>query len=131
MTRDGDYFIPLQGRTDFANSRRADLFVSVHIDSFRASSSGTTTYFYAGTAQPLAREVHKELIKATGLTSRGIKQARFFVIRKTAMPSVLTEIAFITNPREEALLMNANWRAKVANGLAQGITNYVIKFGVN
>ena len=131
MTRDGDYFIPLQGRTDFANSRRANLFVSVHIDSFRASSSGTTTYFYAGTAQPFAREVHKELVKATGLTNRGTKQARFFVIRKTAMPSVLTEIAFISNPREEALLMSANWRAKVANGLAQGVTNYIEKYGVN
>ena len=131
MTRDGDIFIPLQGRTDFANARRADIFVSIHIDSFRSSSSGTTTHYYTATSQPLAREVQKAMANATGLTNRGIKQSRFFVVRKTWMPSVLAEVAFISNPREEALLMNTNWRAKVANGIAQGVANYVNKYGVN
>lgn len=130
MTRDGDVFIPLQGRVDFANSRHADIFFSIHIDSFRADSTGTTTHFYTAQSQPLAREVQSELARATGLKSRGVEQSRFFVIRKTTMPSVLTESCFITNSREEALLMNPNWRQRVASGMAQGIANYVAKYGV-
>ena len=131
MTRDSDIYIPLQGRTDFANSRRADIFVSVHIDSFKSTSAGTTTHFTSATSLPLAREVQKELAKATGLNNRGTKQSRFFVIRKTWMPSILAEVAFISNPREEALLVNAAWRERVARGLAQGVSNYVAKYGVN
>lgn len=131
MTRDGDYFIPLQGRTDFANARRADIFLSVHIDSYKSSSGGSTTHFYTGISQPLAREIQKELANATGLKNRGTMQSRFFVVRKTWMPSVLAEVAFISNPREEALLVNAAWRDRVAKGLAQGVANYVAKYGVN
>ncbi len=130
MTRDSDVFIPLQGRVDFANARHADIFFSIHIDSFLRSSSGTTTHFWTAQSQPLAREVQNELARATGLKSRGVMQSRFFVIRKTWMPSVLTESCFITNPGEEAKLMNPNWRQRVANGMAQGIVNYVARYGV-
>jgi len=125
MTRDGDYFVSLQGRTDFANSRKADLFVSVHINSsVRKTSTGTQTFFWTAQSLALAREVHKELVKATGLPNRKISQARFFVIRKTWMPSILTESAFISNPNEEKLAMDPNWRERVARGIAQGIANY-------
>lgn len=44
------------------------------------------------------------------------------------MPSVLTETCFISNPREEALLLNPQWRDKVAKGMAQGILNYAQKY---
>ncbi|HVF10048.1 MAG TPA: N-acetylmuramoyl-L-alanine amidase, partial [Abditibacteriaceae bacterium] len=129
MTRDGDYFVPLQGRVDFANQRKADLFVSVHINaSVRKTSTGTQTFFWTAQSLPLAREVHKELVKATGLPNRKISQARFFVIRKTWMPSILTESAFISNPKEEKLVMNANWRDRVARGIAQGIANYAVLY---
>ncbi len=130
MTRDGDYFVTLPGRVDFANSHHADIFFSIHIDSYLRSSTGTTTHFYTAQSLPLAREVQSELARATGVKSRGVEQSRFFVIRKTWMPSVLTESCFITNPGEEAMLMNPNWRQRVANGMAQGISNYVRKYGV-
>jgi N-acetylmuramoyl-L-alanine amidase len=130
MTRETDNFISLQGRVDFANSRRADIFVSVHINSFRSTSAGTETFFWTGQSAGLAREVHQELAKATGLPNRGVSQARFYVIRNTWMPSILTETAFISNPREEALLINPAWRDKVARGMAQGVANYVERYGV-
>ena len=130
MTRDGDYFVTLPGRVDFANSRRADIFFSIHIDSFARTSTGTTTHFYTAQSLPLAREVQSELARATGIKNRGVEQSRFFVIRKTYMPSVLTETCFITNPGEEAKLMDPNWRQRVTNGMAQGIANYVRKYGV-
>jgi N-acetylmuramoyl-L-alanine amidase len=130
MTRDGDYFISLQGRVDFANQRGADLFVSVHINaSVNKGSSGTQTFYYTATSQGLAREVHKELAKATGRPSRGISQARFFVVRHTRMPSILTESAFISNPKEEALLKDPNYRERIGRGIAQGVANYAAIYG--
>jgi len=128
MTRDSDVFITLQGRVDFANSRNADIFFSVHINSFKATSEGTETFYWAAASQSLAREVQNELVKATGLKSRGISQARFYVIRNTRMPSVLTETAFISNPAEEKLLVDPVWRGGVARHMAQGINNYIDKF---
>lgn len=130
MTRDTDNFISLQGRVDFANQRHADMFVSVHINaSVNRGSTGTETFYYTAFSQGLAREVQKELLKATGRPNRGIAQARFYVVRKTWMPSILTESAFITNSKEEALLCDPNYRERLARGIAQGISNYVSIYG--
>lgn len=130
MTRDGDYFVTLQGRVDFANSRQADLFISCHIDSYASTSTGTTTYYTSTASQPFAREVQNELAKASGLKSKGIIQRRLFVTRNTVMPSILTESCYISNPREEKLLRDPNFRQRLALGMAQGIANYVARYGV-
>jgi N-acetylmuramoyl-L-alanine amidase len=127
MTRSDDTFISLQGRVDFAHRQHADIFFSVHINSYAKTSSGTETYYYTAQSRALANEVQKELIKATGLPNRGVRSARFFVIRKTRMPSVLTETAFISNPNEERKLMDPKFRERVASGMARGIYNYVQK----
>ncbi|HEY0076699.1 MAG TPA: N-acetylmuramoyl-L-alanine amidase [Abditibacteriaceae bacterium] len=130
MTRDGDYFVTLQGRCDFANSRGADLFISCHIDSAPGGkATGSTTYYSTATSQPFAREVQNELAKATRLRSKGIIQRRLFVTRNTTMPAVLTETCYINNPREEKTLMDPNFRQRVAAGLAQGISNYIARYG--
>ncbi len=130
MTRDRDVKPELQDRVSFANARRADLFVSVHINaSPNPASSGTQTFYYTANSQSLAREVQKELQKATGRPNRGITQRRFVVVRYTNMPSILTETAFISNPKEEALLRDPNFRERVARGIAQGLANYVAIYG--
>ncbi len=130
MTRDGDYFVTLQGRCDFANSRQADLFISCHIDSApTATATGTTTYYTSAQSQAFAREVQNELAKATGLRSKGIIQRRLWVTRRTFMPSVLTESCYISNPREEKLLLDPNFRQRLANAMAQGISNYLARYG--
>ncbi len=129
MTREDDRFISLQGRVDFAHRQNADIFFSVHINSFQSSSAGTETFYFTGKSKALATEVQRQLIKATGLPNRGVRSAKFFVIRKTRMPSVLTETAFISNPREERLLIDPNFREKVARAMAQGMANYVRRYG--
>lgn len=130
MTRDADYKPSLQSRADFANSRRADLFVSVHINaSVNKNVTGTQTFYYTGISQSFAREVQKELAKATGRPNRGIKKERFYVVRKTWMPSILTESAFISNPTEELLLRDPAYRDRIARGIAQGVSNYVAIYG--
>lgn len=125
LTRSGDYFISLQGRVDFANTRRADLFISIHNNaSVNKASRGTQTFYYTAQSVGLAREIHRELSKATGLYNRGVSQERFLVIRKTWMPSVLLEVAFVSNPREEGFLNSAQWCQRVAEGIANGTSNY-------
>ena len=129
MTRDADYFVTLQGRCDFANTRQADLFISCHIDSATSTATGSTTYYTTGASKLLAREVQSELAQATGLRSKGIIQRGLYVTRNTNMPSVLTETCYISNPREEKTLMDANFRQRVAVGLAQGVSNYIARYG--
>lgn len=128
MTRDDDTFISLEGRVAFANSHKADIFFSVHLNSYSSSSTGSETYYYTSQSKNLAYEVQKSLAAASGLPNRGVKTARFYVIRHTTMPSVLTESCFISNPKEEALVMQPAFRDKLARGMAQGIANYVKKY---
>jgi N-acetylmuramoyl-L-alanine amidase len=56
--------------------------------------------------------------------NRGIKKAPFVVLIGANMPSVLAEIGFVSNPREEALLKRADYRQKLANSLYRGISKY-------
>jgi len=130
MTRDADYFVSLDYRTTFANSHHADIFVAIHENaSPNPAVTGTETFYFTEQSLNLAREVHKQLILATGCPDRGVSQARFYVIRNTWMPSILTESAFITNPGEQAKLDDPGFRAKIAAGIANGITNYVMIYG--
>ena len=130
LTRSNDTYVTLQGRVDFANSRNADLFISVHMNSNdNRGSNGTETFFFTPQSQYLAREIHRELLGGTGRKSRGVSQARFFVIRKTAMPSVLLECAFISNPTEEKIASDPAWRERVAQSVTRGVVNYVAKYG--
>lgn len=125
LTRSGDYFVTLQGRSDFANTRKADLFISIHNNANdNKNSNGTETFYYTAQSLGLAKEIHKELRGATGLADRHVTQARFWVIRKTWMPSVLLEVAFVTNPREEGLLNSPQWSQRVADGVTRGVINY-------
>ena len=134
LTRSGDYFVSLQGRVDYANTHRADLFISIHNNaSVNHSSNGTETFYYTAQSVGLAQQIHRELAAATGCPNRGISSARFFVIRKTWMPSVLLEVAFVTNSREEKLLNSPDWCQRVADGIARGVDSYarVYRKGVN
>ena len=132
LTRSNDTYITLQGRVDFAQSRRADLFISIHMNSSDSSASnGTETFYYTPQSLPLAREIHREFVSATQRASRGVSRARFYVIRKTTMPSVLLECAFVSNPTEENIALTTDWRERVAQGITRGVVNYREKYGVS
>ena len=117
----------LGARVDIANSAKADLFISIHNDSFTTSvASGTTTFHYGdGESIKLAEVVQQCLVDGLGTDNRGPRFASFYIIRYTEMPSILVEIAFISNPEEEVLLASADGRAKAAECIFQGITNYL------
>ena len=72
----------------------------------------------------LASRMQEELAVVTGSRGRGVKQAPFRVLVGAAMPAVLVEVAFISNPDEERLLTSEAYQAKVAGALARGIARF-------
>jgi N-acetylmuramoyl-L-alanine amidase len=72
----------------------------------------------------LASRIQEELAVVTGSEGRGVKQAPFRVLVGAAMPAVLVEVAFISNPEEEKLLASDAYQARIARSLAQGIERY-------
>lgn len=132
MTRENDGTVSLTRRCDIANSWRADIFVSIHCNAFRKrTAKGTETYCYPGSikGRELAIAVQKELVKTLKLPDRGVKEARFFVLRKTVMPAILVELGFISNLKEESLLENPAFQEKAALAIANGIYFYKLKGG--
>ncbi|HWQ41933.1 MAG TPA: N-acetylmuramoyl-L-alanine amidase, partial [Desulfosporosinus sp.] len=120
----------LQARTKIANDAKADLFICLHNDAFSNSAAvGTTSYYSSDSSvstqsQALATSIQGELVKAVNLPSRGVKDANFYVIKYTTMPSVLVEVGFITNPDEAKLLESPEFQQKAAVGVYNGILKY-------
>jgi N-acetylmuramoyl-L-alanine amidase len=168
LTRPDDTFIPLQERTAIANSRKADLFLSIHANSSPAPSvAGTETFLLNFTTSPGALDVAarenagseksvgelKDLIQSITLNdkiaesetfaqsiqnsifsqasksnvaakNRGVKRAPFVVLIGAGMPSVLAEIGFLSNARDEANLGKPEYRQKIAEALYKGLSQY-------
>lgn len=132
----GRTYLSLAGRADIANNLGADIFVSIHSNSNdNRAISGTSVYYYAPTwhselssqrwlRQRLAWSIQDELVKAGGRTDLGIMEESFAVIRETKVPSVLVEMAFLSNPEEERLLATDQFRTKMAWGIFKGIERY-------
>jgi N-acetylmuramoyl-L-alanine amidase len=117
----------LRARTDIANEAGVDLFVSVHNNALSTTASGTETYhFYysSAAARALAQDVQDEVVAALGLPDRGVRSAGFYVLRHTRMPAVLVEGAFMTNPREAALLADPAVRQRIAEAIGRGVERY-------
>ncbi|ODA41184.1 N-acetylmuramoyl-L-alanine amidase [Desulfosporosinus sp. BG] len=120
----------LQARTKIANDLKADLFISIHNDSFsNPATTGTTTYYssdspVAAQSKAFANCVQSELVKSIALPSRGVKDANFYVIKNTKMPAVLVEVGFISNPVEEKLLESPDFQSKAVMGIYQGILKF-------
>ncbi len=116
----------LRARVDDANAWGADYFISIHTNaSENASASGTEAFAYArpSSAFSLGEDIVEGISAVTGLRNRGMKvRPGLYVLRKTAMPAVLVELGFITNPGDAAL-MNEN-PALFARGIYQGIQSY-------
>jgi len=122
MTRDSDVFIPLGTRTAIANSHPGATFVSIHFNcASRSGANGIETYYYRSDSAGLAQSIHRNVVSGAPTENRGIRRRGFYVLRKTAIPSVLVECGFLTNPTEGSLALDANYRQKLAEQIARGI----------
>jgi N-acetylmuramoyl-L-alanine amidase len=171
LTRDEDANLPHETRTAIANQNKADLFISLHLNSaFGPTAHGAETYFLSAAAsderaarsaaaenrpapggpphgddplyelqlmlwdlaqnhfltqsQRLATLIQGELNTTLGLRDRGVKQAPFLVLMGAAMPAVLVEVGFLSNPAEERQLQDPAYRAELAAALVRAISRY-------
>jgi N-acetylmuramoyl-L-alanine amidase len=176
LTRNDDVNLPFDTRTAIANQNKADLFISIHLNSSLGSgATGAETYFLASRAtdsraalaaetenlappaaagteprdtprdiqddlqlilwdlaqahhlaesQRFAGLVQGELNAALQLKDRGVKQAPFRVLMGAAMPAVLVELGFLSNPEEEKKLQDPAYRGELADALVRAIARY-------
>lgn len=127
MTRTEDAYPTLKERVAVAEENKAHIFISVHLNAAPTPGklSGTETYYYTGQSLLLAQCIHRSMVSALGRKDNGLRQRRFYVIRHTTMPSILSETAYINNPAEEQLLITPEFRQKAADALFNGLRNYV------
>ena len=116
----------LKIRANEANSWGADYFISLHTNastSPAANGSEALVYSSPSRSASLAEDILEGLNEATGLRNRGVKvRSGLYVLRKTQMPAVLVELAFISNPEEAALMRD---RPELfARGIYDGIVEY-------
>lgn len=126
LTRNADYFVDLQPRVDIADRAHANLFVSIHANSIdgRPDVNGLETYYYSS-GERLAQTVHNSILQNINIHDRGVRQARFYVLRNSSMPSILVETGFVTSPEESAKLTNPDYQDRMATAIARGILLYI------
>ena len=117
LTRIDDSDVSLVERVTMANAFGAESFLSIHANAFvDPVANGTETYAWAeGSVAAEQRDrVHERMLQAWGLTDRGTKTASFYVLLNTTMPASLSEMGFITNPGDAALLGDLDARDSMA-----------------
>jgi N-acetylmuramoyl-L-alanine amidase len=151
-TRTTDTLVDWSERPEMARRRGADLFVSLHFNSAGYTSSdirgvevycmtpqrarstndrseGGNTGAFLGNLNNsrnmvLAYELQKAITRDAGLEDRGVKRARFEVLRDAQMPAVLIEGGFMSNPAEARKIFSPIWRKQMAQAIASGIGSY-------
>ena len=183
MTRSEDVFVELQGRADIANKAKANLFISIHVNSVDGKKTGPNGYsvhilgqytskkkdLYAGNMDVVRREnsvimleddyttkyegfdpsdpesyifmnlmqnafleqslrfarlVDQEMKGGAFRASRGISQDPFYVLWRTAMPAVLVECGFMSNPDDREALISAKGKERIASDLFEAFRKY-------
>jgi N-acetylmuramoyl-L-alanine amidase len=126
----------LQARCDQANSVKADLFISIHCNSAdNPAARGMEVYTLPGDgpSDKLAEEIVRAWeaaipevpVRKDLADGDSDKEANFYVLRKTAMPAVLVELGFLSNPEEEKLLADGIFQSKCAETIASGVKKFL------
>ena len=126
-SRTEDTAVSLAKRAAMANEWGADYFVSIHCNSNENPVyRGTSTYCFRleTPAAALAYAVNTAVCEAAGTPDLGVMTANFAVLRRTAMPAILVELAFLSNPEEAALLSEPVFRENCAIGISNGINRF-------
>lgn len=133
MTRDNDVFVDLYERSNIANKNYADIFISIHGNSFTNPDVNGIEILYTPVdgdpikdkaEKALAQSVLNEVIKETGANSRGLVKSKVVVTRTTKMPAILVEVGFISNPKEATLITSDVYQNKIIAGMLKGIENF-------
>jgi N-acetylmuramoyl-L-alanine amidase len=151
MTRSTDVGVSLEERVNFANRFPHAVFVSIHFNS-SSGGAGVESYALAPEGVPsnassehhvsgvgmerhagnaldgqniaLTASVHAAVLSRVSAFDRGVRHARFHVLRDIKIPGVLLEGGFISSPAEGQRIATANYRQQLGTAIAQGVQNY-------
>jgi WD40 repeat protein len=90
-----------------------------------ADFNGLETYYYDSDGYNLANKIHDSILTKTQTENRGIRKARFYVLRKSSVPSILVEMGFITGSRDSLKLNTPEFQNQIAKAIAEGIIDYL------
>lgn len=127
MTRTDDSDISQESRyrPKYANELNADLFISIHGNTFTDPEvSGSETYYYHKNSRDFAEVLHKHMVEATGFRDRGVKKQDFFVVKDTKMPAALIEVGYLTNSQNESKMHTDEFQSQVATAIVKSIRVY-------
>src|SRR5437016_6634174 len=152
MTRESDVFVPLELRARIANATSDSIFVSLHFNATDRDPLATGFEIYSLTPRgapstyedgltlasvniqngteadaasvELSSCIYHSLLGHIGEFDRGIKRARFAVLRLTKIPAVLVESGFLTERGESRLIAKPEWRKRLADAICTGIDNF-------
>ncbi len=151
MTREDDRFLDLEERAAFANRAKADLFISLHFNASRVRRvNGVECFVFTPRNQPSSARskiyaadrrgypanrndtwnllagyyIQRRLVRELKTEDRGVKRARFAVLKALNCPGLLAEPGFLSNPGEAARLRNSGYREHVAQAIADGVHIY-------
>ncbi|MEH2138475.1 N-acetylmuramoyl-L-alanine amidase [Nostoc sp.] len=127
LTRDADFFVELQGRVEIAERVNATAFVSIHANSVdnRPDVNGLEVYYY-DSGYALAEVVRNTILQNIDtINNRGTRKARFYVLRKSSMPSILVETGYMTGREDNPRLASPEYQNRMAEAIARGILKYL------
>ncbi len=126
LTRAADTALNLYQRPEALNQYEDIILVSIHYNyADSASASGIETFYQNVASRTLANNVQREMIRATGAKNRGVKTAKFVVIRSSTRPAILVEGGFLTNSTEAKKVKQSSYRDKIALGIGRGVSQTV------
>ncbi|MDR7316911.1 N-acetylmuramoyl-L-alanine amidase [Brevibacillus nitrificans] len=126
MTRTGNDENPaLHDRVSISEQKGADAFISIHYNSSPKKVTGTLTFFYSDQKdKPLAQAIEARLGQVYGTKSNGISFGNYHVLRENDQPSVLLELGFLTDAKDEALVRTADYQQRSADAIVKGLSDY-------
>ena len=131
LTREKDEDVPLYERPRRAFASGCDLFLGIHNNAVPdgtdpSKARGFGVYYFSPQSESLARFIHQAYRKYVRVPDDGVIQQNLAVCRPSQYPAVLTESAYIINPREEALLRTARFQQRCAKAMFEGLNSFLL-----
>lgn len=116
-------------RRDIMEQSNADLFISIHMNSFENSSPNGLHIFYSAQHEEirsLAEKLQDKMSFVTGAEAHTVKTVSqdLFLMKNPPLPCILAECGFLSNPNEEKLLSDSTYQSKIGWAIADSVFEY-------
>ena len=119
----------MRNRLAIMKKNHADLFISIHMNSYKNPSASGLRIFYSPNfagIKPLAENIQLRIADVTGADTGAVMavESNLYLLKKPPIPSILAECGFLSNPEEEAKLKTEDYQSRIAWAIADAIEKY-------